>query len=274
MRQPCLIRPRDRFGFTLIELLVVIAVIAILAALLLPALQGARSQATLTTCLGQARGVVQALQNYVVNFEDLLPPGKYGHQSGRPVPKVWMELLYEGDYLDAKEGFQCPADDVTDNEALFYDYGPAYPDWWASYAYSGRMCDLYWESHRQIAANLANHQGYEDKQIMIGESDCNFISGEWFASGSGDGAWSFRGSYERQFPSRRHNGKCSYVMLDGHAEAMRVPFSNVVNDAEYESAIRGQFQTCTEEDMAPNTRHVCFWNTYKVGLHISRFGPW
>lgn len=71
--------PTDsRTGFTLIELLVVIAIIAILAGLLLPALQGAKRKAQAIQCMNHHRQLLLSWRMYVEDNADHLPHVKHG----------------------------------------------------------------------------------------------------------------------------------------------------------------------------------------------------
>lgn len=66
-----------RYGaFTLIELLVVISIIAILVALLLPALSRAREQTKITQCLANNRSIAQSSIAYGIDHDGLLPGGE------------------------------------------------------------------------------------------------------------------------------------------------------------------------------------------------------
>jgi prepilin-type N-terminal cleavage/methylation domain-containing protein/prepilin-type processing-associated H-X9-DG protein len=92
-----------RSGFTLIELLVVISIIALLIAILLPALGAARDMSEQAKCLAHQRGMGQALTMYANDDESDHYPGAgmMGHDR-------WYVELEPYIFLD--KFYHCPSD--------------------------------------------------------------------------------------------------------------------------------------------------------------------
>src|SRR5882724_1371265 len=100
--------PNSRLNsaFTLIELLIVIAIIAILAALLLPALGKAKEKGRQTACVNSVRQQALAVFMYADDFHDILPP--VGFQDAAGNETNWPVLL--DPYLKSIRIHFCPSD--------------------------------------------------------------------------------------------------------------------------------------------------------------------
>ncbi|MBS1706349.1 MAG: prepilin-type N-terminal cleavage/methylation domain-containing protein [Armatimonadetes bacterium] len=84
-----------RKAFTLIELLVVIAIIAILAAILFPVFAQAKAAAKKTQGLAQSKQIGTALQMYLNDNDDILPP--YRFTANTPINPYYLKLKAAND---------------------------------------------------------------------------------------------------------------------------------------------------------------------------------
>ena len=119
-KSPQSVPPQARKGFTLIELLVVISIIALLIAILLPALARAKELANRAVCSANVRSLVQSMVIYAQSNKGVFPctPGNTGNTyTNQPsgvngvntVPKLSSSSTMQYYYMPSDTGSSAAA---------------------------------------------------------------------------------------------------------------------------------------------------------------------
>jgi prepilin-type N-terminal cleavage/methylation domain-containing protein/prepilin-type processing-associated H-X9-DG protein len=233
---------RRTSAFTLIELLVVVSIIATLAALLLPAISQAKSQANSTKCLSGLRQIGLAVFAYAGDNDDAIPPTKAwvtGANAYVPAPPgqeganhvKWYNLL--APYVDQQK--------TTYKSGIFWNC-PSFVGQFNSGYYAGNDKTGYGKNPTLNYPNTTGWDGDDqfDMSGSLGQSWCHLFSyrlasitypssrivigdsRDW-GIGTGGSPGSFSGypptpgNPNSWGDPERHRGNANYLHCDGSA---------------------------------------------------------
>lgn len=229
-------------GFTLVELLVVIAVIAILAALLLPALGRARVRAYAIGCLNNTRQLALAWRLYADDHADRLAYNLGGDASRKTVARKtnlnWVNNLLDwevgnsdntntttlteaslGAYLTHNTGvYRCPADNVLSAEQRRAGWSARV----RSYSMNAMVGDAGELSNTGLNLNNPDYVQFftltaipHPQEIFVFlDEHPDSINDGYFLNKADQHEWI-------DLPASYHNGGAAFSFADGHSELHR-----------------------------------------------------
>ena len=210
-------------NFTLIELLIVIAIIAILASMLLPALNKAREKAKTISCSSLMKQFHLMAALYVDDNQGWYAGGTWRRELW---PYTNTNLAYQGNYnaVSSYKVYRCPSMPQKTN---------AGKDINLTYCIAGCHYDAGEGRYYGYAQKVAGVWGKKVKASMVRRPSDKGYAAEWVIESDYTVGWAEESSANNMYIWLPHNNRGNILFLDGHVENSGFEIGNPEEDTNY-----------------------------------------